>query len=114
MTYRRVLPRDLFNESSLLKCYGRLWIALDQAGLARFSEDDMGRFEIEQRESDGSIYIANLKLHARGETYLLTRPLNSRRSWPLYAEPVDGDGDPIEVFDNQGGLSEEFVNRIYL
>ncbi len=31
MTYKRVIPRDLFNEANLLKCYGALWIALDNA-----------------------------------------------------------------------------------
>ena len=30
MTYTRVIPRDLFNEGDLLKCYGRLWILLDE------------------------------------------------------------------------------------
>lgn len=29
MSYFRVIPRDLFNEASLLKCYGRLAILLD-------------------------------------------------------------------------------------
>lgn len=28
--YIRVVPRDLFNEGDLLKCYGRLWILLDE------------------------------------------------------------------------------------
>jgi hypothetical protein len=29
VSYFRVIPRDLFNEASLLKCYGRLAILLD-------------------------------------------------------------------------------------
>ena len=26
MTYRRVIPRDLFNEGNLLKCLGKLYV----------------------------------------------------------------------------------------
>jgi len=110
MTYRRVIPRDLFNEANLLKCYGQLYIAMERlAGCeARFRNEDVPRFEIMQRESDGAIFVYNLPLEIGRHSYTLTRPLNSRRPWPLYAER-DGDDsfDPIAVFDDQGELTPE-------
>lgn len=108
--YIRVLPRDLFNEANLLKCLGRLWIALDETAAghgARFVTEDVPAFEIEQDPSSGAIYAANVRFRVYGTYCRLTRPLNSRRSWALYAEP-DDDADPVDVFDDEGNLSDEF------
>ena len=33
MSYPRVIPRDLFNEASLLKCYGQVYLKLEELGL---------------------------------------------------------------------------------
>jgi hypothetical protein len=110
MSYQRVIPRDLFNESSLLKCYGRLYIVLEKiAGhSARFSEDDVSQFDIEQRQDDGSIFIENLSLVIGENQFRLVRPLNSRQPWPLYAELIgDPEFEPVEVFDDQGELTAE-------
>jgi hypothetical protein len=115
VTYQRVIPRDLFNEASLLKCYGALYIAMETAGTraARFSQEDVEHFDIEQRDEDGSIYVANLTLIAGAARYLLTRPLNSRRPWPLYAERIDDrDFEPVPVFDDDGNLTEEMENLL--
>ena len=109
MTYRRVIPRDLFNEGSLLKCYGRLYIVMEQLADcdATFSEEDVDSFEIVQRDDDGAIFINNLILLTPSNAYRLTRPLNSRQPWPLYAEPVDSrDFDPVAVFDDFGNITE--------
>jgi len=107
MTYRRVIPRDLFNEGSLLKCYGRLAILLDQYGASGFAfPEDVTEFEIVQRPEDGAIFIVNLPLTKGDIEYRLLRPLNSRRPWPLYAENVnDPSGDWIEVFNDDGYLT---------
>jgi hypothetical protein len=110
MSYQRVIPRDLFNESSLLKCYGRLYIVLEKiAGhSARFSEEDVSRFDIDQRADDGSIFIQNLSLVIGDDHFRLVRPLNSRQPWPLYAELIgDPEFEPVEVFDDQGELTSE-------
>lgn len=49
MTYRRVIPRDLFNEADLLKCLGRLYI--DGGDRVEFEEfrvfDDEGNLSAE-------------------------------------------------------------------
>lgn len=112
MSYTRVIPRDLFNEANLLKCYGRLYICLERDFgelMHMGGEDGLERFDIVQRPEDGWTYIANIPLTVRGVSYRLVRPLNSREPWPLYAEEIGNpDADPIEVFDEHGNLSEAF------
>lgn len=110
MTYIRVIPRDLFNESSLLKCYGRLYICLENvAGHSAELREEFAlgeEFRVLQSSDDGSISLANVGLYVRGERVPLSRPLNSRDPWPLWA--VTGE-DEIEVFAGDGNLSPEFL-----
>jgi hypothetical protein len=105
MTYRRVIPRDLFNEANLLKCMGRLAL-LREHMLA----EDVAEFRIEQDESDGSISVVNLPLWLKAKTYRLFRPLNSRAPWPLYLTYGD---DDIAVFDEYGDLTQQFAELTY-
>lgn len=114
MTYRRIIPRDLFNEADLLKCLGRLYIALDNLHdhKALFAEDEDGveRFVIEQDESSGGIYVENLTFVIKGEPHQLYRPLNARTKWPLYVthwRDIDE-----RVFDGDGALTPEFLELI--
>lgn len=113
MAYLRVIPRDLFNEGDLLKCLGRLYIALEQAGEHRAMLDEgAGQpFAIRQDEGSGAIYVSNLLFTVGGTPYRLTRPLNSRRPWPLYAEDED---DATSVFTETGDLTPEFKAMIGL
>lgn len=111
MTYRRVIPRDLFNEASLLKCLGRLAILTeDLPGVAMQyggeGDPDEG-WNIRQDEASGAIYADNVLLWIGGRVAHLERPLNSRDEWPLYLTHLDGRelGFEIEVFDSLGGLS---------
>ncbi len=106
MPYTRVLPRDLFNEANLLKCYGRLWICLETAGsCAHFEAERVPFFKIEQGDS-GELYIANLPLTIGDRDFILFRPLNSRRPWPLYVEDDENpDFERVEVFDDEGNLT---------
>lgn len=108
MTYTRVIPRDLFNEANLLKCLGRLWIAFEGTSLPVCLEGPKpgATFRIEQDQSDGSIFVENVRLLVQGEFWPLYRPLNSRDTWPLWTETPDG--ETLEVFTNGGELSEEF------
>lgn len=114
MSYTRIIPRDLFNEANLLKCYGRLYICLENyfGGPVKLAED-VNHFEVIQRPADGWTYIANIPLTIRGSKFLLTRPLNARDPWPLYAEEIDNpDAEPIRIFDNNGELSQEFLDYV--
>lgn len=110
MTYTRVIPRDLFNEGSLLKCMGQLALKLDAPGLSKAElEHDDRAFIIEQSPYDGSISVVNVNLTIAGEPVRLYRPLNSREPYPLwFACDVDED----EVFTTSGELSLEFKRVI--
>lgn len=118
MSYVRVIPRDLFNESSLLKCYGRLYICLENTPghsaelREEFAPGDA--FKVRQSPDDGSIYLANVSLYVRGRKVHLSRPLNSRDAWPMWAviETDDGEEDEIEVFTEEGEFSPEFAAYI--
>lgn len=110
MSYRHVIPRDLFNEANLLKCYGQLWILLDTKSYPNVileypQEGEIATFDIRQNESSGGIYIRNVHLMVGGQYVHLERPLNSREKHPLYA--TTWDDDVVAVFDKNGDLSEE-------
>lgn len=109
MTYLRVIPRDLFNEASLLKCLGALWIALENKPGVRITHDSRP-FDIRQDEADGSIYAENVRLVIAERLFDHRRPLNSREPWPLWVRPAfDPDVDDIAVFDQDGALSGDFI-----
>lgn len=110
MSYVRTLPRDLFNEGDLLKCVGKLWLALERERKAGFVEEDVSSFEIEQDPGDGSIFVANLTFIIRGRVHLLYRPLNARSAWPLYCDT--NDGGEVRVFTEEGELSAEFLELV--
>lgn len=108
MSYMRVIPRDLFNEASLLKCYGKLYLETEGNPNATFGDVDFESFDIEQN-IDGDLFIDNLPFRIQGKHYRLKRPLNSRQPWPLYAEDIDDpDFESVAVFNVDGTLSVEF------
>ena len=116
MSYKRVIPRDLFNEANLLKCYGQLWLKLEgRLGDTLTLDFDPyygeGKpFDIEQRHEDGATYLHNVVLLAHDRRIALWRPLNSRDPWPLWAlHPDDVDGDEVEVFTEDGELTADFL-----
>lgn len=107
MAYNRVIPRDLFNEANLLKCYGQIYLNLEKLNLPHVTfEHDGDEFNIIQNEDDGSLTIGNIELRVNGKIWRLHRPLNSRYSWPLYA--MVGDLE-VEVFDDGGQFSHEML-----
>jgi hypothetical protein len=109
--YIRVVPRDLFNEASLLKCYGRLWILLDNMRdhRAELSEGNGEPFCIIQDQDSGALEIANLPFSIGGVTYTLSRPLNARAPWPLWAvETFNPDAEEVAVFTDAGEFTPEF------
>ena len=61
--YKRVLPRDLFNEAKLLKCLGRLCLLIedDMCKLEYDHDDEFAEgFVIGQLQECGGIYPLNL------------------------------------------------------
>lgn len=110
MSYLRVIPRDLFNESKLLKCLGQLsLIAHDgidsNRNPARFQiEHDGEAFNIEQDPGTGNLYCSNIQLMVRSEAVFVGSRYNSKSPFPL----VFGvDEEP--VFNDDGSLSDEFM-----
>ena len=106
MSYQRDIPRDLFNEASLLKCYGRIYINLETAELPHVElEYDGAAFDVQQDFGSGGIYLANVKLKVKGKACRLLRPLNSRGAWPLYL--IDDNEEEVAVFADDGSFTPE-------
>lgn len=117
MSYERVNPRDLFNEANLLKCYGKLFILLENHESHRmvFDDSEIQHYNVQQNEDDGSLTIENIHLNLkkyRNTEVTLFRPLNSRRSWPLIAIDHNNENNEVLVFNEDGELSEDFKNLL--
>lgn len=108
MCYERVIPRDLFNESKLLKCLGRLALLIHDGlpyRLTVLHDRPADGFEVEQNTGDGSIYCANLLFYLDGQLLHLSSVYNSKSPYPLTCDEANGE----YVFDDDGSLSAEFV-----
>lgn len=98
--YTRVIPRDLFNEASLLKCLGKLALAAEsEPRLTVYHDGDA--FIVLQNPDSGGLHCANLLFCWEGEPMYLERPLNSRDPWPLYWERGS---NSVEVFNQDGDV----------
>jgi hypothetical protein len=111
--YRRVIPRDLFNEASLMKCLGNLHIKTGQWHPKVLMLHHSNAFNIMQDESDGSIYSGCISVFINNVTYDHWRPLNSREAWPLWLrERNDPDAEEFQAFTDEGDLSPELMALI--
>lgn len=111
MSYARVVPRDLFNEANLLKCYGQIFIQLENVRVEGVSiEYDGSAFNIVQDQSSGCLFIENVVLFINGEPQSLFRPLNSRAAYPLYL--TDENDDEIKVFDEEGRFTPDMLRKL--
>ena len=111
--FKRVFPRDLFNEAKLLKCLGRLTLIIEDEMVPKcFSYHyDGEQLEVHQRQSDGGIYCANIQFFSKERGMLkLYTSLNSRESYPLVLD-AKHDGE-IEVFTDSGSLTDQFIMYI--
>ena len=115
-TYTRVIPRDLFNESKLLKCLGQLSLlvldGVDANGRTTPTtlkiESDGGPFIIEQDQSDGNIYCRTVVITIRDVLIWVSSRLNCKSPFPLEFHE-DGNGNIGPVFNDDGTLSDEFI-----
>lgn len=118
--YVRVIPRDLFNEANLLKCYGRIFIEAETTPgvVLNHNPAEAGSpFRIGQNQSDGSLTITDVVLTVHGHDVALFRPMNARGSYPLYGstnETIHGypEGDVFEIFNEDGTFHDDFKERI--
>lgn len=111
-TYRRVIPRDLFNDAKLLKCLGQLALIIfngkDEANSCPPTleiDHDGQPFNIVQDPEDGGLRCDNVTVTINGRPIKMTTNYNSRDNWPLYAD------DTVPVFSEigYGRLSKEFL-----
>lgn len=110
--YFREIPRDLFNEGNLLKCYGQIYLNLEKLHVnASLEIDENNGFVIGQDQSDGSISLLNVKLIVRDEIIKLHRPLNSRKAFPLQAQISED--EEISVFDEDGSFTREMLDFLF-
>ena len=90
--YKRVLPRDAFNEAKLLKCVGKLTMMIEDGELPAWQYHyDGDAFNIVQDDSEGSISVANITFWRNKKQVCVFTPLNSKAAWPAFFR--DGDDD---------------------
>jgi hypothetical protein len=118
MPYRRVIPRDLFNEAKLLKCLGRLALIVHDGDghwpLTLTHEDPKAGFVIDQDPASGDLYCMNLRLYLKNpesrREVRLASPYNSKDDWPLHF--TIGENDEANVFDDEGNFSAALLEAI--
>jgi len=108
--YPRVMPRDLFNESKLLKCMGRLMLLihddLTPKGVKMgYDERYEEPFEIALMD-EGALTITNLKISVHKRIITFKTIYNRKDLYPLFAEY---DYVDYTVFDDNGNWHEEFL-----
>lgn len=115
MNYRRVIPRDFFNEAKLLKCMGQLSLKILDGmlpdGVEVTIEDEKGKsFDIHQNDFDGCIFIKNYPTHVNGYPVVFKTILNSKAPYPLLVEIKSGKDSyyDLPVFDDDGNFTDEF------
>ena len=110
MPYIRVIPRDLFNESKLLKCLGQVVLAIETGkapqGMGYEQLEDTG-FEVVQTPSTGSLWCPNIVFTYGHETLALCTAYNSRDAYPLYVETDTG--EELRVLNDDGTFAETFL-----
>lgn len=112
--YTRVIPRDLFNESKLLKCIGRLTLLIHD-GFAingMTFEHDGDPFSVALMD-DGFLCITNIIFEMNDENMLFKCQYNSKSNYSLFLEY---DYCDYLVFDESGDYTKEFkdiCNDIY-
>ncbi len=105
--YTRVLPRDLFNESKLLKCIGKLCLLIhDELVPVKMGLSDNGEsFKVGMLQ-EGSLTIQNLEISIKKKVYTFKTTYNGKSNYPLF---VENDYCDYRVFDENGNFDEEFI-----
>lgn len=108
--YKRVVPRDLFNEAKLLKCLGVLSLMVLDGKIEGLRAYHDGKpFTIGQH-SAGYLTTTEGVCFRRWdseETLWLGQDVNSRSNYPLFCYD-ENECDEIRVFDEEGNVTEEF------
>lgn len=118
MSYERVIPRDLFNESKLLKCLGQLALLLhnyETRWPLRLEHEDSNEsgFRIDLEPQRGELCCTNLVLtHTLTEKQIyLGSGYNSKEPYPLWFVSEDETNEG-PVFNDDGSFADEFLKFI--
>lgn len=104
-SYRRVYPRDLFNESKLLKCLGQLSLRILDNRVENLTEKSSGK-QIKIGLHDAGYLVASEISFYKGKIQIfLGTNYNSKDAFPLVCLV---DYEEIEVFDAIGQFTQEF------
>tara|TARA_Y100001972_G_C7615727_1_gene308730 strand:- start:799 stop:1152 length:354 start_codon:yes stop_codon:yes gene_type:complete len=104
--HQRAIPRDLFNEAKLLKCWGNLSLKIHDnlSPVPMRIEWDNQPFDIKY-DIDGDTYIANMKLYVNDQIQEVRCLMNSKDNYPMIFQ------NNLEyVFDNMGNFNENITN----
>jgi hypothetical protein len=113
LKYDRVIPRDFFNESKLLKCMGRVaLLILDGHAPLQMSFKDSGKsFDIRQLSGDGGLVVVNYPVKIKGKTFFFATAYNSKSNYPLYMHSsYQDDHTVVPVLDSEGEFTQDFLN----
>jgi hypothetical protein len=115
MSYRKVVPRDLFNESKLLKCLGKVSVMILDGNFSpyglkdAFDDEQSDRFLIDLDGESALLYCSNYHVFDKnGVEIELGSRYNSKDPWPL--EFIDRENYVQgEVFNDDGTVTDEFI-----
>lgn len=109
--YNKVIPRDLFNEAKLLKCFGWLCMKIvdNQVPVQmdyEYNTSSGDSFKIGLCGPDNSLSIMNIPVIVLGTSIRFKTTYNSKGNFPLFACYNNAD---YRVFNEEGEWDEEFL-----
>lgn len=109
MSYQRVIPRDFFNESKLLKCMGQLSLKILDGKLpdgVKIEIDECGDPFVINQTNDGRLFLQDYDVTVNDVFVSMSTTYNDKNNYPLVCFH-----DDIEttVFDDNGEFTPEFI-----
>lgn len=108
--YKKVIPRDLFNDAKLLKCLGLLSLKVHDGDVpceiiieAPEDEFKIGLYD------DGTLEVTNMHITVNGTPRSFRTTYNNKNNYPLLMEI---NGEEIHVFTEDGSWSDEFIKTV--
>lgn len=106
--YTRVIPRDLFNEAKLLKCYGQLALHIHNGDCPPgLLIEHTNTWRVDQHPDCGGLYFSfGMIVSAGGMRLDLRTTYNSKLAYPLLC--TDTKDGVFYVFTDDGVFTSEF------
>lgn len=109
LRHNRVIPRDFFNESKLLKCFGRLSLLILDNEIQNIAIKESGEpFDIVT--VDDGLTVLNYPVKIKGVYYLFSSKYNSKDAYNFRC--IDSEWNETNVFEQDGTLTEEFLELL--